>query len=108
MLEGRMWQEPIRIATMRENRIMDCCLSATSECKVTNSTTSTQRGQVVNQRVVTCFECGRQGYYMSDCPKLKDQNCGNKAENKNGIGEVRGKAYVMGGGDANPDSNVIK
>ncbi|GJU38299.1 putative reverse transcriptase domain-containing protein [Tanacetum coccineum] len=24
------------------------------------------------------------------------------------IGEARGKAYVMGGGDANPDSNVIK
>ncbi|GJS39077.1 reverse transcriptase domain-containing protein [Tanacetum coccineum] len=76
--------------------------------KVTNSTTSTQRGQVVNQRVVTCFECGRQGHYKSDCPKMKDQNRGNKAGNKNGIGEARGKAYVLGGGDANPDSNVIK
>ncbi|GKB63104.1 putative reverse transcriptase domain-containing protein [Tanacetum coccineum] len=57
----------------------------TRDCKVTNSTTSTQRGQVVNQRVLTCFECGRQGHYMSDCPKLKDQNHGNKARNKNGI-----------------------
>ncbi|GKC61951.1 putative reverse transcriptase domain-containing protein [Tanacetum coccineum] len=27
---------------------------------------------------------------------------------KNGVGEARGKAYVLGGGDANPDSNVIK
>ncbi|GJW82432.1 reverse transcriptase domain-containing protein [Tanacetum coccineum] len=80
----------------------------TRDCKVTNSTTSTQRGQVVNQRVVTCFECGRQGHYKSDCPKLKDQNRGNKAGNKNGIGEARGKAYVLGGGDANPDSNVVK
>ncbi|GKD98781.1 hypothetical protein Tco_1382678 [Tanacetum coccineum] len=44
----------------------------------------------------------------SDCPKLKDQNCGNKAGNKNEIGEARRKAYVVGGGDANPDSNVIK
>ncbi|GKE49793.1 putative reverse transcriptase domain-containing protein [Tanacetum coccineum] len=79
----------------------------TRDCKVTNSTTSTQRGQVVNQRVVTCFECGRQGYYMSDCPKLKDQNCGNKDGNKNGVGEARGKAYVLGGGDANPDLNVV-
>nr|GEY36076.1 reverse transcriptase domain-containing protein [Tanacetum cinerariifolium] len=50
----------------------------------------------------------RQGHYMSDCPKLKDQNRGNKAGNKNEIGEARGKAYVLGGGDANPDSNVIK
>ncbi|GKB95308.1 putative reverse transcriptase domain-containing protein [Tanacetum coccineum] len=59
------------------------------DCKVTNSTTSTQRGQVVNQRVVTCFEYGRQGYYRSDCPKLKDQNRRNKARNKNGIGSDR-------------------
>ncbi|GKE00077.1 putative reverse transcriptase domain-containing protein [Tanacetum coccineum] len=46
--------------------------------------------------------------WRSDCPKLKDQNRGNKAGNKNGVGEARGKAYVLGGGDANPDSNVVK
>ncbi|GKD33962.1 putative reverse transcriptase domain-containing protein [Tanacetum coccineum] len=80
----------------------------TRDCKVTNSTTSTQRGQVVNQRVITCFECRRQGHYRSDCSKLKDQNRGNKAGIKNGIGEARGKAYVLGGGDANPNSNVVK
>ncbi|GJY68715.1 putative reverse transcriptase domain-containing protein [Tanacetum coccineum] len=27
--------------------------------------------------------------------------------NKNGVGKARGKAYVLGGGDANPDSNVV-
>ncbi|GKA51276.1 putative reverse transcriptase domain-containing protein [Tanacetum coccineum] len=80
----------------------------TQDCKVTNPATSTQRGQVVNQRVLTCFEYGRQGHFRSDCPKLKDQNRGNKAGNKNGVGEAREKAYVLGGGDANPDSNVIK
>ncbi|GJT59632.1 putative reverse transcriptase domain-containing protein [Tanacetum coccineum] len=47
------------------------------------------------------------GHYRNDCPKLKDQNHGNKTGNKNGIGETRGKAYVLGGGDANPDSNVV-
>ncbi|GKC98056.1 putative reverse transcriptase domain-containing protein, partial [Tanacetum coccineum] len=80
----------------------------TQDCKVTNSTTSTQRGQIVNQSVLTCFECGRQGHYRNDCPKLKDQNRGNKARNKNGVGEARGKAYVLGGGEANPNSNVVK
>ncbi|GKE11243.1 hypothetical protein Tco_1414794 [Tanacetum coccineum] len=69
----------------------------TRYCKVTNSTTSTQRGQIVNQRVFTCFECGRQGHYMSDYPKLKDQNHGNKAGNKNEVGEARGKSYMLGG-----------
>ncbi|GKC80924.1 reverse transcriptase domain-containing protein [Tanacetum coccineum] len=80
----------------------------TRDRKVTISITSTRRGQVMNQRVVTCFECERQGHYRSDCPKLKDQNCGNKAGNKNGVDEARGKAYVLGGGDANPDSNFVK
>ncbi|GJV43630.1 putative reverse transcriptase domain-containing protein [Tanacetum coccineum] len=96
MLEVRMWQEPIRLARIREKHIMDHCLSATN------------RGQVVNQRVLACFECGRQGHYRSDCPKLKDHNRGNKTRNKNGVGEARGKAYVLGGGDANPDLNVVK
>ncbi|GKA26235.1 putative reverse transcriptase domain-containing protein, partial [Tanacetum coccineum] len=54
------------------------------------------------------LECGRQGHYRSDYPKLKDQNRGNKDGNKNGVGKARGKAYVLGGGDANPDFNVIK
>nr|GEZ26689.1 reverse transcriptase domain-containing protein [Tanacetum cinerariifolium] len=51
---------------------------------------------------------GMQGHNRSDCPKLKDQNCGNKDGNKNGVREARGKAYVLGGGDANPDLNVVK
>nr|GFB82795.1 reverse transcriptase domain-containing protein [Tanacetum cinerariifolium] len=84
MLEERMWQEPIRLATIRENRIMDRCLSATSVSFI------------------------MKGYALSDCPKLKDQNRRNKSRNKNGVDEARGKAYVMGGGDANPDSNVVK
>ncbi|GKA52489.1 putative reverse transcriptase domain-containing protein [Tanacetum coccineum] len=49
----------------------------------------------------------RQGHYRSDCPKLKDQNHGNKTGNKSSIGKARRKAYVLGGRDANPDSNVV-
>ncbi|GKE33020.1 hypothetical protein Tco_1452342, partial [Tanacetum coccineum] len=102
MLEVRMWLEPTRLATMRENHIMDRCLSVTSVRFTMKGLAlwEVQQGWAFNPRL--------QGHYMSDCPKLKDQNCGNKAGNKNIVGEARGKAYVLGGGDANPDSNVVK
>ncbi|GJX33587.1 reverse transcriptase domain-containing protein [Tanacetum coccineum] len=96
-------QDAVRIA----NNLMDQKLKGYAVKNVENKR-RLERGQVVNQRVITYFECGRLGHYRSDCPKLKDQNRGNKAGNKNGVSEARGKAYVLGGGDANPDSNVVK
>ncbi|GJW35656.1 putative reverse transcriptase domain-containing protein [Tanacetum coccineum] len=67
--------------------------------------TATQRAPVVNQRVPTSFECGRHGHYRNECPKLKNKTRGNKAGKK--TNEAREKAYVLGGGEANPNSNVI-
>ncbi|GKA06389.1 putative reverse transcriptase domain-containing protein [Tanacetum coccineum] len=75
----------------------------TRNCRVTNPTTPTQRGQIVNQRVVTCFECGAQGNYRKDCPKIKNQNRGNKAR----VPDTSGRAYALGGGDVNPGSNTV-
>ncbi|GJU85800.1 reverse transcriptase domain-containing protein [Tanacetum coccineum] len=49
----------------------------------------------------------RDCHYRNDFLKLKDQNRGNITGNKTRISEARGKAYVLGGGDANPDSNVV-
>ncbi|GJT76379.1 putative reverse transcriptase domain-containing protein [Tanacetum coccineum] len=57
----------------------------------------------LNQGVIMCFECGAQGHYQKDCPKVKNQNRENKAR----VPDARGKAYVLGGGDANPSSNTI-
>ncbi|GKE21007.1 reverse transcriptase domain-containing protein, partial [Tanacetum coccineum] len=48
------------------------------------------------------MRCGK-----SDYPKLKDQNRRNKTGNKNSVGEARGKSYVLGGGDAIPNLNVV-
>ncbi|GKE63691.1 putative reverse transcriptase domain-containing protein [Tanacetum coccineum] len=67
--------------------------------------TATQRAPIVNQRVPTSFECGRHGHYRNECPKLKNKTRGNKAGKK--TNEARGKAYVLGGGEANPNSNII-
>ncbi|GKB88436.1 putative reverse transcriptase domain-containing protein [Tanacetum coccineum] len=38
---------------------------------------------------VACYECGRQGHYRSECPKLKNQNRGNKTGNKTGTMKLR-------------------
>ncbi|GKA62517.1 putative reverse transcriptase domain-containing protein, partial [Tanacetum coccineum] len=75
------------------------------DCKNAIAVLATQRAPIVNQRVPTCFECGRQGHYRNECPKLKNQNRGNKAGKK--TEEARGKDYVLGGGEANPESNVV-
>ncbi|GKE04236.1 putative reverse transcriptase domain-containing protein, partial [Tanacetum coccineum] len=54
-------------------------------------TVPTQGTPRPNQGVVTCFECGIQGHYRNDCPKVKNQNHGNKAR----VPDARGKAYVL-------------
>ncbi|GJT41830.1 putative reverse transcriptase domain-containing protein [Tanacetum coccineum] len=68
--------------------------------------TATQGALEPNQKVVTCYECGRQGHYRSECLKLKNQNRRNKLGNK--PNEARGRAYALGGGGgANPNPNVV-
>ncbi|GKB31815.1 putative reverse transcriptase domain-containing protein, partial [Tanacetum coccineum] len=74
----------------------------TRDCRAVIATT-TQGTPGPNQRVITCFECGAQGHYRKDYPKVKNQNRGNKAR----VPDARGKAYVLGGGDANPGSNTV-
>ncbi|GJZ98624.1 putative reverse transcriptase domain-containing protein [Tanacetum coccineum] len=55
-----------------------------------------------------CHNCKRIGPLARDCrsvdcPKVKNQNRGNKAR----VPDARGKAYVLGGGDANLGSNTV-
>nr|GFC03978.1 putative reverse transcriptase domain-containing protein [Tanacetum cinerariifolium] len=49
----------------------------------------------------TCFEYGEPMHFKKNCPKLKNNG------NANGNGGARGKAYVLGEGDSNPESNTV-
>ncbi|GKD18223.1 putative reverse transcriptase domain-containing protein [Tanacetum coccineum] len=75
------------------------------DCNKAAVATTTQGAPKPNQKVVTCYKCGRQGHYRNDCPKLKHQNRGNRSGNK--LNKARGRAHALGGGGANPDSNVV-
>ncbi|GJV97022.1 putative reverse transcriptase domain-containing protein [Tanacetum coccineum] len=48
------------------------------DCKATADATN-QRAPGTTQNTVTYFECGRQGHFRKECPKLRNQNHGNQA-----------------------------
>ncbi|GJU36637.1 putative reverse transcriptase domain-containing protein [Tanacetum coccineum] len=62
---------------------------------------------------VKCGKCNKVGYMARDCmndvaataTQRDTIACGNKAGNN--TNEAKGKAYVLGVGEANPDSNVV-
>ncbi|GJY40376.1 putative reverse transcriptase domain-containing protein [Tanacetum coccineum] len=86
----------------------------TRDCRAANAP-NTQRAPVGNQQGIICYECGRPEHFRRDCPKLRNQNRGNQTKNKNGNktgnqtggNEATAKAYTIGGGGTNPDSNVV-
>nr|GEY49283.1 putative reverse transcriptase domain-containing protein [Tanacetum cinerariifolium] len=68
-----------------------------------NNKNNNQRAPRENPRVLTCFECGAQGHFKKDCPKLKNENQGNQAR----VGNDVARAYVVGTTKTNPNANVF-
>nr|GEY92470.1 reverse transcriptase domain-containing protein [Tanacetum cinerariifolium] len=67
------------------------------------NTGNNQRTTEANQRGNGCYECGAQGNFKRECPKLKNNNHGNQARNGNALV----KMYVVGNAGTNLDSNVV-
>nr|GEY89282.1 hypothetical protein [Tanacetum cinerariifolium] len=55
------------------------CVVKYANCKRIGHLTRDYRSPAAtnNYRNLTCYECGNQRHYMSDCPELKNQNHGN-------------------------------
>ncbi|GKE01507.1 putative reverse transcriptase domain-containing protein [Tanacetum coccineum] len=66
---------------------------------VNANTANNQRGTGAGQKA-TCVECGAQGHFKKECPKLKNNNRGNPAN-------APAKVYAVGHARTNPDSNII-
>nr|GEW11441.1 hypothetical protein [Tanacetum cinerariifolium] len=81
------------------------------DCRSAAAVPNMQRAILGNQQGVTCYECERPGHMKRECPKLRNQNhrnrVGNKTGNKTSNNEATARAYAIGGGGANPDSNVV-
>nr|GFA16127.1 putative reverse transcriptase domain-containing protein [Tanacetum cinerariifolium] len=57
-----------------------------------------------NQRGNVYFECGAQGHFKRECPKLKNNN---NWGNQVGNAKAQAKVYAEGKAGANPNNNVI-
>ncbi|GJZ93805.1 reverse transcriptase domain-containing protein [Tanacetum coccineum] len=123
-LEGEMWNlkvkgtdvDAIGFATeLMDQKIYQCALGEMPQVQqslaillmtigvTTNANTANnQRGIRAGQKP-TCYECGAQGHFKRDCPKLKNNNHGNQGRNGNAPATV----YAVGRAGTNPDSNVI-
>nr|GEX08405.1 putative reverse transcriptase domain-containing protein [Tanacetum cinerariifolium] len=64
----------------------------------TNNQRSTEASQKMNS-----FECGVEGHFKRECPKLRNKNRGNH----HGNGNAPAKVYMVGNVRTNPDSNVV-
>nr|GEW70443.1 hypothetical protein [Tanacetum cinerariifolium] len=52
----------------------------------------------------TCYQCGNQGHYRSDCPELKNQDHGNQARGT----VAHGMVHALEGGETNQDLNDVE
>nr|GFB45226.1 hypothetical protein [Tanacetum cinerariifolium] len=70
-----------------------------------NNNYNNRRATSAYQGVPTCFECGAQGHFKNNCPKLGNGNQGNQNPARNGNAVAR--AYGLGTAGGNPDANVV-
>nr|GEX77689.1 hypothetical protein [Tanacetum cinerariifolium]GEX93926.1 hypothetical protein [Tanacetum cinerariifolium]GEX93931.1 hypothetical protein [Tanacetum cinerariifolium] len=82
------------------------CTIKCANCKRVGHLTQDCRSPAAtnNHRNLTCYECGNQGNYRSDCPELNNQDHGNQA----GGTRAHGMVHALEGGETNQDLNDME
>ncbi|GKA57792.1 putative reverse transcriptase domain-containing protein, partial [Tanacetum coccineum] len=76
---------------------------ATKDCRIRPANNNNNcNNNNNNQKGNGCYECGDQGHFRRNCPKLRNNDRGNQAGND----RAPAKVYVVGNAGANPD-NVV-
>nr|GEV52196.1 retrovirus-related Pol polyprotein from transposon 17.6 [Tanacetum cinerariifolium] len=65
-----------------------------------------QRGNRTGQKI-TCYECGAQGHFKRNCPKLKNNNNNDNRGNQVMTGNAQERVYAVGSAGTNPDTNTV-
>ncbi|GJW86070.1 putative reverse transcriptase domain-containing protein [Tanacetum coccineum] len=78
------------------------CRSRPANANNNNRNNNNRNNNNNNQKGNGCYECGAQGHFKRNCPKLKNNDRGNQAGND----RAPAKVYVVGNAGANPD-NVV-
>ncbi|GJZ56733.1 putative reverse transcriptase domain-containing protein [Tanacetum coccineum] len=117
-------QDAIRVANnLMDQKLKGYARSAEKKRRLDNNTRDNhgqqsvfKRQNVRGQYVARAYTAGNNerkgpGHFRKDCPKFRNQNRGNKTGNKNGNktrgNEATARAYAIGGGGTNPDSNIV-
>nr|GFC10917.1 reverse transcriptase domain-containing protein [Tanacetum cinerariifolium] len=69
-----------------------------------NNNANNQRGTGLGQRPA-CYECGVQGHFKRECPKLKNNN---NHGNQGGRNNASARVYAVGSTGTDPDANVYQ
>ncbi|GJW28801.1 putative reverse transcriptase domain-containing protein [Tanacetum coccineum] len=78
------------------------CRSRPANANNNNNNNNNRNNNNNNQKGNSCYECGAQGHFRRNCPKLRNNYRGNQAGND----RAPAKVYVVGNAEANPD-NVV-
>nr|GFC56975.1 hypothetical protein [Tanacetum cinerariifolium] len=100
-------QEAIEIATeLMDKKIRTFAERETASKRKNMANTNNannQRGTELGQKP-TCYECGVQGHFRRECPKLKNNN---NHGNQGGRNNTPARVYGVGRAGTDPDADVV-